>query len=59
MGAFARLGRMRRARHAAEYPTESTPSVTRRDADEAERDARGLLDAAARLLDSDRLGSLD
>lgn len=57
MGAFARLGRMRRQRHAAEYPTESTPSVTRRDADEVERDARALVDAAGRLLDSQRLST--
>ena len=59
MGAFARLGRMRRQRHAAEYPTESTPPVTRRDADQAERDARALVDAAGRLLDSERLGVFD
>lgn len=55
MGAFARLGRMRRQRHAAEYPTDSTPTVTRRDAEEAHRDARALVSAADRLLDSARL----
>jgi HEPN domain len=59
MGAFARLGRMRRQRHAAEYPTESTPSVTRRDADEAEQDARALVDSAGSLLGSERLGTFD
>jgi hypothetical protein len=56
MGAFARLGRMRRQRHAAEYPTESTPTVTRRDAEEAGRDARPLVSAAEGLLHS---GTLD
>ena len=47
MKAFARLGLMRRQRHAAEYPTESTPPVTRRDADTVAKDARAVVDAAS------------
>jgi hypothetical protein len=56
MAAFARLGRMRRQRHAAEYPTESTPTVTRRDAEQAAQDARAVVDAVRGLL---RAGKLD
>jgi hypothetical protein len=55
MTAFARLGLMRRQRHAAEYPTESTPPVTRRDADKVAGDARAVVSAAEGLLDSGRL----
>jgi hypothetical protein len=55
MAAFAHLGRMRRQRHAAEYPTESTPTVTRRDADQAAGDAQTVVAAAQGLLDSGRL----
>ena len=44
--AFARLGLMRRRRHAAEYRTESTPPVTRPDAHTVAKDARVVVSAA-------------
>jgi hypothetical protein len=56
MAAFTHLGRMRRQRHAAEYPTESTPKVTRRDAEEAATDARAVVEAARLLIASGKVG---
>jgi hypothetical protein len=55
MAAFAHISRMRRQRHAAEYPSESTPTVIRRDADQAAGDARAVVDAAQALVSSGRL----
>ncbi len=55
MKAFARLGLMRRQRHAAEYPTESTPPVTRRDADTVAKDARAVVSAAESLLNAGKI----
>ena len=59
MTAFTHLGRMRRQRHAAEYPGTSTPKVTRRDADQAATDARAVVEAARLLIASGKLDRFD
>ncbi len=53
---FGRLHRLRRRRNTTEYPSEDSPGVNAADADAALTVAREVIDAARRLLDSDRLG---
>jgi hypothetical protein len=56
---FGRLNRLRRRRHASEYPTADSPSVTSSDAEQALRVGNDAVDAARELLASGRLSRFD
>lgn len=55
-GAFKGLDRMRRTRHAAEYPDLGTPSTTEADSRHAIAQGRAMRDAAQQILASGQLG---
>jgi hypothetical protein len=55
VAAFKALPRLRRRRAASEYPNLDTPTITSDDAKDATRSANEILQAAKRILDSDRL----
>ena len=52
---FAPYGRMRRRRRDSEYPDVETPAVTVADAEEGVAEAAAMVDAAARLIESDQI----
>ena len=56
MEIFGRLHALRRRRNRTEYPDADTPGVDENDARQALHTAQEVIDAARRLLDSDRLG---
>ncbi len=55
MEVFGRLHAMRRRRNRTEYPDEDSPGVNEQDAHHALNTAQAVLDAAKRLLASERL----
>ena len=55
MEVFSRLHALRRRRNRTEYPNADSPGVNPGDAQQALETAEGVLDAARRLLTSDRL----
>lgn len=55
MEVFSRLHALRRRRNRTEYPRADSPGVNADDAQHALETAEGVLDAARRLLESDRL----
>jgi HEPN domain-containing protein len=59
MEVFAKLHRLRRRRHASEYPDADSPEVTKDDARQALATAREALNAAKRLLDSGRVETFE
>jgi HEPN domain-containing protein len=56
---FGRLNRLRRRRNTTEYPDADSPTVTEDDARQALATARETVDAARKLIDSDRLGPFE
>lgn len=56
---FGRLNRLRRRRHASEYPSADSPSVTTKDAEQALRVGSDAVDAARDLLASGRLSRFE
>lgn len=59
MEVFGRLERLRRRRNATEYPDPDSPTVTAEEAERALETARGTVDAARRLLESDPIAPFD
>lgn len=59
LGVFTKVNRLRRRRHATEYPAENSPGVTTEDALQAIAVADEAIAAVMQLLASDKLVPFD